>query len=1140
MEFVGRELELQALMQAWTKTKQNDPQLVVLLADSGYGKTRLVHEFYHKISTSNDPADYWPDYLGSNASYSGDTSLNVNPTFSTDTVTTSAIPWLWWGLRWKQPDRNHINLSINSEVDQLLPHFDPIVKAHNDQQLIKNVFMNVGEALVGLAGGDILANLVATGGLIKDIIDNRKDQPSQLSISERQEEERQSMIDKLLEFFRVVLNDKDNIMPVILFLDDAQWMDDTGREFIDRLLTEATNKNWPLMIITTHWEREWFLAENDQDSFSGLITTLRTSNLSQNWQPLRIGKLTETLTLLTNAFPGLTEKGKQKIESKVDGNPLYLEQIILELKYDEEYFEEGDLNNPLSEYGHEELAEILQTDLYGLFRKRFRKLNRNQRYLLSLGSIQGLTFFDEVIVKAACNGEKQKEIGKESDAINLLWLAASPESITAKSHRTTLSEFWHKLFYDLARDSLKNEEEVIPELIKASLDWYEHKEEQEERLKTSDLSFLRLWVINQIEQNDISFLSNKQLTNLATVYAHEAFFAEENNKYYEAEHLYKQSLNYNKKCFGDEHCAVATSMFWLARFYHNTSYCEDEMKVEKLYQDSLLMRRELLGHENLSVSTSLYWLGCFYKYIGWFEKAKPMVKESLAIRKKLLGEHLFVVNCLNSLAHIYQQIGDYSATERTMIEELTLRKIIQGDSHDDVIETFERLEYFYETQGNYAADLRVKEDRFRSIKKSYGEESIYEIQILGEMADLEVNQRHYTRAEILYKECLAMRIRRREKHVKVEQTNTKIHCYHLKRKIAGIYYIQKDYIRVVPLFEENIVLGKELNMNCQNTQENLANIYSDMGAYTKAEPLYLEILENLNDSYLSNRLWYRLEIAIFMNRLAAFYWKMKEHEKSDYFLKESLELRSKLLVEDEQRNLKWSEVETLEWNEHKKLYEEKYLSIPQDECSSLSCYLRESLRLQEMLLGEGHPDFWIIHDDLAEVYLRTGDYASAEPLFQKSLERRRELYEEDHPDVEDCFDSLISLYKSQKCSDQVEQMYLDRLAIQRRSDKNSKVITSLVQLASFYELDRRYDEAESLYLESLATHKRLGNDEDPDMSDTLNDLAKFYEQVGRYEEAKDIYKKCLYIRQNHFGVDDNRTKNCEKSLCEIWEKINKL
>jgi ATP-dependent Clp protease ATP-binding subunit ClpA len=77
MEFVGREHELKVLMQAWTKTKQNDPQLVVLLADSGYGKTRLVHEFYHELSCNEDSTDYWPDYLGSNTLYEGDTSLNV-------------------------------------------------------------------------------------------------------------------------------------------------------------------------------------------------------------------------------------------------------------------------------------------------------------------------------------------------------------------------------------------------------------------------------------------------------------------------------------------------------------------------------------------------------------------------------------------------------------------------------------------------------------------------------------------------------------------------------------------------------------------------------------------------------------------------------------------------------------------------------------------------------------------------------------------------------------------------------------------------------------------------------------------------------------------------------------------------------
>ena len=50
--FSGRAAELRQLADAWERVQypQPDPQVVVLLAESGLGKTRLVQEFFARIS----------------------------------------------------------------------------------------------------------------------------------------------------------------------------------------------------------------------------------------------------------------------------------------------------------------------------------------------------------------------------------------------------------------------------------------------------------------------------------------------------------------------------------------------------------------------------------------------------------------------------------------------------------------------------------------------------------------------------------------------------------------------------------------------------------------------------------------------------------------------------------------------------------------------------------------------------------------------------------------------------------------------------------------------------------------------------------------------------------------------------------
>ena len=104
-EFKGREDVLDALMTAWRKACQGDPQCAVLLADSGYGKTRLIHEFYRRVSAEANGgkkgSGYWPDELSADPA-----RIDPNPDFD-DFESKGEIPWLWWGMRWGCPlDRN--------------------------------------------------------------------------------------------------------------------------------------------------------------------------------------------------------------------------------------------------------------------------------------------------------------------------------------------------------------------------------------------------------------------------------------------------------------------------------------------------------------------------------------------------------------------------------------------------------------------------------------------------------------------------------------------------------------------------------------------------------------------------------------------------------------------------------------------------------------------------------------------------------------------------------------------------------------------------------------------------------------------------------------------------------------------------
>ena len=67
MNILGRNRELGVLHNAWSEVKSGKgPQFVVIVAESGYGKTALVQEFYRRIALEENGVGgggYWPDSM---------------------------------------------------------------------------------------------------------------------------------------------------------------------------------------------------------------------------------------------------------------------------------------------------------------------------------------------------------------------------------------------------------------------------------------------------------------------------------------------------------------------------------------------------------------------------------------------------------------------------------------------------------------------------------------------------------------------------------------------------------------------------------------------------------------------------------------------------------------------------------------------------------------------------------------------------------------------------------------------------------------------------------------------------------------------------------------------------------------------
>ena len=107
--------------------------------------------------------------------------------------------------------------------------------------------------------------------------------------------------------------------------------------------------------------------------------------------------------------------------------------------------------------------------------------------------------------------------------------------------------------------------------------------------------------------------------------------------------------------------------------------------------------------------------------------------------------------------------------------------------------------------------------------------------------------------------------------------------------------------------------------------------------------------------------------------------------------------------------------------------------------------------------------------------------------------------------------NLANLYWNQGRYDEAEPLYLETLEIRKRvlGDDHPDTLGSMNGLGSLYHRQGRYEEAEPLYLETLEARKRVLGDDHPATTRTLYNLACFEAVFGEESKAIDWLRQSL-------------------------------
>lgn len=480
--FCGRDAELAMLAECWQRVADVDnprPQLVVLPAEPGVGKTRLALEFLARQVTAQ-PGDsaYWPAVA---KLADGRLLLNIP---AEECRFDRPIPFLWWGI------------AAQAEGGDSVALHDRFLAPHLVAMSMRARMAGTGLSLAkiwGAAGADALASALQVDSVLSiggAFLESVKLLHGEMGRSATQALAGDTLVknrvDALLADLEQVLNPAARLgyarVPAIILIDDAQFAAaDAGLlRFIERLTHAAMTQRWPVMILMTHWHAEWTLdAERGGRSVATLIHHARYGGSdepgpisgspggylnSENYCEIRLAKLGDLDPALSSALPGLSVEQRQALLGAVDGNPRFLEQVIAYLRGEPRLFDDFDPARALNEEGlAEALSRSQRVHEVVLARLTSPQVAPEVREALALASVQGMRVVRDVVEAAG-----QALLGH--DLSEPLLRGQNPFSVMAFESGGAVGSFTERLFLQAAEQLRRNIKGLHDEdVVKAAL-----------------------------------------------------------------------------------------------------------------------------------------------------------------------------------------------------------------------------------------------------------------------------------------------------------------------------------------------------------------------------------------------------------------------------------------------------------------------------------------------------------------------------------------------------------------------------------------------------------------------------------------------------------------------------------------------
>jgi CHAT domain-containing protein len=172
--------------------------------------------------------------------------------------------------------------------------------------------------------------------------------------------------------------------------------------------------------------------------------------------------------------------------------------------------------------------------------------------------------------------------------------------------------------------------------------------------------------------------------------------------------------------------------------------------------------------------------------------------------------------------------------------------------------------------------------------------------------------------------------------------------------------------------------------------------------------------------------------------------------------------------------------------------------------------------------GPEDPLLAFILENFATLYSERGNYSKAEPLYERSLNILEKIFGAEHFNVAIALNDLATLHVRRGDVDKAEPLFRRALAIMEKSlgPENRLVSLPINNLAIIYKARGDYAKAEPLYQRALTIKEKALPPDHPEISTSLNNLANLYRQMGDDAKAEPLYERAVAIAKKSLGPEN--------------------